>query len=71
MRSNLVFNVRDIPFQPNHITVTVGGDTNNPSFVFEINPGTVPNYRIECQMTRVQLAGIHAIVEKFLKDGTS
>lgn len=72
MKSNLEFDIKDVPFQPNHLTVTVTGDQANPVFVLEWNPNTVPNYRIQCKLTHTQLAGIHAIVAKYLqKNGNS
>jgi hypothetical protein len=71
MRSNLDLDITSVPFQPNHITVKVAGDRTTPTFSLEINPGTVPNYRVGCKLTRSQLAGINNIVTAFLKDGTS
>jgi hypothetical protein len=69
MKSDLEFDIKDVPFQPNHISVTCGGRGDNLNFAIEINPNTVPNYRVQCNLTRRQLEGINKIVTEFLKNG--
>lgn len=71
MTTRYELNIRDVPFQPNHISFKVTGDPNNPDVSLEVNPNTVPNTKAVLHLTRTQLIGINEIVNKFLKDGQS